>query len=172
MALFARTSTGVAHCPGSNMRLGSGAAPIRALRDAGVPVSIAVDGSASNDSGHLLGEARLAMLLQRVSGAAMSAREVLEMATRGGAQVLGRNDIGHLSPGMSADIVSVSLGDIGMAGAHHDPLAALMFCHVPRVTHSIVHGRSVVRDGQLCTLDLPVAIEQHNRLARRLVDGR
>jgi cytosine/adenosine deaminase-related metal-dependent hydrolase len=112
------------------------------------------------------------MLLQRVSGAAMSAREVLEMATRGGAQVLGRNDIGHLAPGMSADVVSVSLGDIGMAGAHHDPLAALMFCHVPRVTHSIVHGRVVVRDGRLCTLDLPVAIEQHNRLARHLVDGR
>jgi cytosine/adenosine deaminase-related metal-dependent hydrolase len=102
----------------------------------------------------------------------MSAREVLEMATRGGAQVLGRDDIGHLAPGMSADIVSVSLGDIGMAGAQHDPLAALLFCHVPRVTHSIVQGRVVVRDGQLCTLDLPRLIERHNHLAQRLVGDR
>jgi 8-oxoguanine deaminase len=174
IALFANTGTGVAHCPGSNMRLASGIAPIRAMRDAGVPVSIAVDGSASNDSGHLLGEARLALLLQRVANgplkgpSAMTAREVLEIATLGGARVLGRDDIGALAPGMAADIVSVPLDDIGLAGAHHDPLAALFFCHVPRVRHSIVNGRIVVRDGQLATIDLPLHLERHNRMAAQL----
>jgi cytosine/adenosine deaminase-related metal-dependent hydrolase len=168
--LFASTGTGVAHCPGSNMRLGSGIAPIRAMRDAGVPVSIAVDGSASNDSGHLLGEARLALLLQRVAGGAgaLGARETLEIATRGGARVLGRDDIGVLAPGMAADIVSFPLDEVGLAGALHDPLAALLFCHVPRVRHAIVNGRIVVRDGHLATLDLPVLIERHNRLAAAL----
>jgi 8-oxoguanine deaminase len=171
IALFARTGTGVAHCPGSNMRLASGIAPIRAMRDAGVPVSIAVDGSASNDSGHLLGEARLALLLQRVAHgpAALSAREVLEIATRGGAQVLNRDDIGVLAPGMSADLVTVPLDEIGLAGAGHDPLAALFFCHVPRVRHNIVNGRFVVRDGELATVDLPRLLERHNRLAAQLV---
>ncbi|MEO8151659.1 MAG: 8-oxoguanine deaminase [Rhizobacter sp.] len=174
IALFAKTGTGVSHCPGSNMRLASGIAPIRAMCDAGVPVSIAVDGSASNDSGHMLGEARLALLLQRVAhGAvkgpsAMTAREVLEIATRGGAQVLNRDDIGALAPGMAADIVTLPLDEIGLAGALHDPLAALFFCHVPRVKHSVVNGRVVVRDGRLVTLDLPRLIERHNRLAQRL----
>jgi len=173
--LFARTGTGVAHCPGSNMRLASGIAPIRAMRDAGVPVSIAVDGSASNDSGHMLGEARLALLLQRVAHGpvkgpgALTAREVLEVATLGGAQVLGRDDIGALALGMSADLVCVPLDDVGMAGALHDPLAALFFCHVPRVRHTVVNGRIVVRDGELATLDLPVHLERHNRLAASLV---
>ena len=175
--LFASTGTGVAHCPGSNMRLASGAAPIRAMRDAGVPVAIAVDGSASNDSGHMLGEARLALLLQRVAHgpikgpSALTAREVLELATLGGARVLGRDDIGALAPGMAADIVTIPLDEIGLAGAHHDPLAALFFCHVPRVQHSVVHGRVVVRDGQLQTVDLPRLLERHNRLAQRLVQG-
>ncbi len=177
IALFARTGTGVAHCPGSNMRLASGIAPIRAMRDAGVPVGLAVDGSASNDSGHLLGEARLALLLQRVAHgpvagpAAMTAREVLEIATLGGARVLGRDDIGALAPGMSADLVSVRLDEIGLAGAGHDPLAALFFCQVPRVTHSVVNGRVVVRDGQLASLDLPQLIERHNALAAQLVSA-
>ena len=175
IALFAGTGTGVAHCPGSNMRLASGIAPIRAMRDAGVPVSIAVDGSASNDSGHMLAEARLALLLQRVAHgpvkgpSALTAREVLEIATLGGARVLGRDDIGSLAPGMSADIVSLPLDEIGMTGAGHDPLAALFFCHVPRVAHSIVNGRIVVHDGRLATLDLPRLIERHNRLAAELV---
>ena len=178
IALFARTGTGVAHCPGSNMRLASGIAPIRAMRDAGVPVSIAVDGSASNDSGHLLGETRLALLLQRVAHgpvkgpAALTAREALEIATRGGARVLGRDDIGALSVGMAADIVTVALDQIGLAGAGHDPLAALLFCHVPRVTNSIVNGRVLVRDGQLTSLELPALIERHNQLAARLVAAR
>jgi len=172
--LFARTGTGVAHCPCSNMRLASGIAPIRAMRDADVPVGIGVDGSASNDSGHMLGEVRQALLLQRVAHgpekgpSAMTAREALEIATRGGAQVLNRDDIGHLAPGMAADIVTVPLDEIGMAGGLHDPLAALLFCHVPRVKHSIVNGRVVVRDGRLATVDLPRLIEQHNRLARDL----
>ena len=176
IALFARTGTGVAHCPGSNMRLASGVAPIRRMRDAGVPVGLAVDGSASNDSGHLLGEARLALLLQRVANVergpgALTAREVLEIATLGGARVLGRDDIGALAPGMAADLVTVGLDDIGMAGALHDPLAALFFCHVPRVRHSIVNGRVVVRDGELQTLDLPRHVARHNVLARELVAG-
>ena len=179
IALFARTGTGVSHCPGSNTRLASGIAPIRAMRDAGVPVSIGVDGSASNDSGHMLGEVRLSLLLQRVAHGmthgpahgprAMTAREALEIATLGGARVLGRDDIGALAPGMAADIVSVSLSEVGMAGAGHDPLAALLFCHVPRVTNSVVNGKLLVRDGELKTLDLPKLIEQHNRFASQLV---
>ena len=173
--LFARTGTGVAHCPGSNMRLASGIAPVRAMRDAGVPVGLAVDGSASNDSGHLLGEARLALLLQRVAHGpvdgpqAMTAREVLEIATRGGARVLGRDDIGALAPGMAADLIGVPLDDVGVAGAQHDPVAALFFCHVPKVGFSVVDGRVVVRDGHLTTVELPRLVERHNRLARELV---
>ena len=174
IALFARTGTGVAHCPCSNMRLASGIAPIRAMRDAGVSVGIGVDGAASNDAGHMLGEVRMAMLLQRVAHgpvkgpSAMSAREALEIATLGGAKLLNRDDIGALAPGMAADIVTVPLNEIGMTGAQHDPLAALLFCQVPRVQHSIVNGRVVVRDGQLTTLELPVLIEQHNALAAQL----
>ena len=171
IAAFARTGTGVAHCPGSNMRLGSGIAPIRAMRDAGVPVSLAVDGSASNDSGHLLGEARLAFLLQRVAGGAtaMPAREMLEIATLGGARVLGRDDIGALAPGMAADLITVPLDEIGLAGAGHDPVAALLLCHVPRVQHSVVHGRVLVRDGQITSLDLPRLVQQHQTLAAQLL---
>jgi cytosine/adenosine deaminase-related metal-dependent hydrolase len=159
------------------MRLASGIAPIRAMRDAGVPVSIAVDGSASNDSGHLLGEARLALLLQRVAHgpvkgpSALSAREVLEIATLGGARVLGRDDIGALAPGKAADIATFPLDDIGVAGALHDPLAALFFCHVPRVRHSVVNGRVVVRDGRITALELPPLIEHRNRLAAQLAEA-
>ncbi len=172
--LFARTGTGVAHCPCSNMRLASGIAPIRKMIDAGVSVSIGVDGSASNDGAHMLGEARMAMLLQRVAHgpvkgpSSMSGRQALELATLGGAKVLNRDDIGALAPGMSADIVTIPLDTIGFAGALHDPVAALMFCHVPKVQHSIVNGRVVVRDGELTTLQLPKLIERHNRLARQL----
>ncbi len=174
IALFARTGTGVAHCPCSNMRLASGIAPVRAMRAAGVSVGIGVDGSASNDAGHMLGEVRMAMLLQRVAGgpvqgpSALSAREALELATLGGAKVLGRDDIGALAPGMAADIVCVPLDGIGMTGAQHDPLAALLFCHVPKVAHSIVNGRVVVRGGELTTLELPRLVAQHNALAGEL----
>jgi len=171
MAMFARTGTGVAHCPGSNMRLGSGIAPIRALRDAGVPVGLAVDGSASNDSGHLLAEARLGMLLQRVfSGpTAMPAREMLEIATLGGARVLGRDDIGALAPGMAADFVGFALDELSLAGALHDPVAAVLFCHPPRVALSVVNGKVLVRDGQLTRIELPPLVARHNALAQRLV---
>ena len=174
IALFAKSGTGVAHCPCSNMRLASGIAPVRAMRDAGVSVALGVDGAASNDAGHMLGEARTAMLLQRVQGgpAAMSAREMLEIATLGGAKVLNRDDIGALAPGMSADIATFALDGIATAGALHDPLAALLFCQVPRVRHSIVNGRVVVRDGELTTLDLPVLVERHNALARELAASR
>ena len=177
IALFARTGTGVAHCPGSNMRLASGVAPIRALLDAGAPVGLAVDGSASNDSGHLLGEARLALLLQRVAHAsgkgpaALTAREVLGVATRGGARVLGRSELGVLAPGMAADLIAVPLSDIGLAGAQADPLAALFFCHVPRVALNIVNGRVLVRNGELQSVELPRLIAQHNRLAAQLLAG-
>jgi cytosine/adenosine deaminase-related metal-dependent hydrolase len=101
----------------------------------------------------------------------MSARESLEIATLGGARILGRDDIGALAPGMAADFVTVPLDDIGMAGALHDPLAALLFCHVPRIRHSIIHGRVVVRDGLITTLDLPLLIERHNALARQLAEA-
>jgi cytosine/adenosine deaminase-related metal-dependent hydrolase len=177
IGLFARSGTGVAHCPCSNMRLASGIAPIRAMRDAGVSVSIGVDGAASNDAGHMLAEVRMAMLLQRVAHgpvkgpAAMSAREALEIATLGGAKVLNRDDIGAIAVGMAADIVTVPLGEVGLAGAQHDPLAALLFCQVQKVQHSIVNGRVVVRDGQLTTVELPRLVEQHNRLARQLADA-
>ncbi|MBC8057744.1 MAG: 8-oxoguanine deaminase [Rhizobiales bacterium] len=173
IALFARTGTGVAHCPCSNMRLASGIAPIRAMRDAGVSVGLGVDGAASNDAGHVLGEARIAMLLQRtVAGpSAMGAREILEIATLGGAKVLNRDDIGALAVGMAADIVCVPLDGIATAGALHDPLAALLFCQIPHIAHAIVNGRVVVRDGELVTLELPRLVERHNTLARELANA-
>ncbi|MFZ1509309.1 MAG: 8-oxoguanine deaminase, partial [Anaerolineae bacterium] len=128
--LFVRTGTGAAHCPSSNMRLGSGIAPIRRLLDRGASVGLGVDGSASNDGAHLLGEARQAMLLQRVLGnpAALTAQEALELATLGGAAVLGRDDIGALAPGMAADFIGLNLNRLAYSGALHDPLAAVLFC--------------------------------------------
>lgn len=173
IALFARTGTGVAHCPCSNMRLASGIAPIRAMRGAGVPVGLGVDGSASNDGAHLLGEARQAMLLQRVGHgpAAMSAREALEIATLGGARVLNRDDIGALSPGMSADFVAFDMSSVGFAGAGHDPVAALVFCTPANVSTSVINGRVVVRDGQLLTADLPAVLTRHRDLARQLYEA-
>jgi cytosine/adenosine deaminase-related metal-dependent hydrolase len=172
VALFARTGTGVAHCPCSNMRLASGIAPIRRMRDAGVPVGLGVDGSASNDGAHMLGEARQAMLLQRVGygPAAMSAREALEIATLGGARVLNRDDIGALAPGMSADIVAFDMSGVGYAGAGHDPVAALVFCTPGNVSTSIINGRVVIREGRLLTADLPNVLSDHRRLARTLFE--
>jgi len=167
--LFARSRTGVAHCPCSNCRLGSGIAPVRAMRDAGVRVALGVDGSASNDAGNLIGEARQAMLLQRVQNGAdaMSAREALEIATLGGAQVLGRHDCGSLAPGQRADIAVWDVSGLEAAGAW-DPVAALLLAGPPRVKHLFVEGRQVVRDGRLTTLDLPRVIEEQTRLARAL----
>ena len=170
---FAATGTGVAHCPCSNMRLGSGIAPIRAMLDAGVSVGLGVDGSASNDGAHLLGESRQAMLLQRVGFGVetMTARQALELATLGGARVLNRDDIGVLAPGYAADFAAFDLGSVAFAGGLHDPVAALIFCAPAGVSWSAVNGRMVVRKGRLTTIDLPVILERHNRLARKLVAG-
>lgn len=168
--MFGKTGTGISHCPCSNMRLASGIAPIRKMLDAGVPVSLGVDGSASNDGAHMLGEARQAMLLQRVGFGpdAMTARQALEIATLGGAKVLNRDDIGALKPGMSADIVMFKLDQIGFAGALHDPVAALVFCTPANVNYSIINGKVVVKDGLLQTIDLPIVLERHNQLAAEL----
>ncbi len=173
IGLFARTATGVCHCPSSNMRLASGIAPIRQMLDRSVKVGLGVDGSASNDSGHLLNEARQALLLQRVGGdpAAFSAREALELATRGGAAVLGRSDIGQIAGGMSADIVAFRLDSPVFAGALHDPIAALVFCGPAQVDLSIINGEIVVEDGELRTADAPLLVEAHNRLSRQLING-
>ncbi len=171
IGLLARTGTGVCHCPSSNMRLGSGIAPVHAYLDAGVRVGLGVDGSASNDSSHMLAEARQALLLQRVAGgpAALSARQALWLATRGGAQVLGRDDIGQLAPGKAADCIGIRLERLDYAGALHDPLAALVFCAPQRVDLSVINGRVVVEDGRLLTVELGPLVERHNRIARKLV---
>jgi cytosine/adenosine deaminase-related metal-dependent hydrolase len=171
--LFGRTGTGVAHCPCSNMRLASGIAPIRRMRFAAVPVGLGVDGSASNDSSHMLAEARQAMLLARVGYGpdAMTARDVLEIATLGGAKVLNRDDIGALAPDMAADFVAFDLRTIGFAGGLHDPVAALIFCAPASVALSVINGKIVVKEGKLTTVDLPMLIETQNRLARALVTG-
>ena len=171
--LFGHTKTGVCHCPSSNMRLASGIAPLRQMLDCRVRVGLGVDGSASNDGGHLLNEARQAMLLQRVNGdaAALSAREALELATVGGASLLGRGDIGQIAPGMAADIIAFRLDSISMAGGQHDPIASLIFCQPPSVDLSIINGRIVIEDGQLLVADLPALIEEHNKLSLQLIRG-
>ena len=169
-----RTQTGVAHCPSSNMRLASGIAPIRRLWEAGTRVGLGVDGSASNDSSHLLAEARQALLLQRVTGdpAALTAQEALWLATRGGASTLGRDDIGYLAPGMAADFIGYRLDTLDLAGgAVHDPLAALIFCHPPKVDLSVINGRIRVWDRQLVDVDLPMLVERHNKIAVALARG-
>jgi cytosine/adenosine deaminase-related metal-dependent hydrolase len=168
------TQTGVAHCPTSNMRLGSGIAPVNALAKAGARVGLGVDGSASNDASHLLDEARHALLLARVAGGpqAASARDVLRLATRGGADVLGRDDIGALAPGMAADIAGVRLDSLALAGgAVHDPLAALVFCRPPNVDFTIVNGVPLVEHGAFTRLDVERLVARHNVLARELVSG-
>jgi len=192
IALFARTGTGVAHCPCSNMRLASGIAPIRRMLDAGVNVGLGVDGSASNDAAHLVGEARQAMLLARVWRAMqppeqrdqrtffgcdlgpseMTARDALGLATRGGAKVLGRDDIGQLTVGRCADMALFDLQSLNYAGAAvHDPVGALLLCSSSQARTTIVNGRVVVRDGQLTSVDLGPLLERHNQLARLLVSG-
>ena len=171
---FARTGTGVAHCPCSNMRLASGTAPVRRMLAAGVPVGLGADGAASNDATNLLREARLAMLSARLldlDASALTARQALELGTLGGARVLGRDDIGALAPGMAADFICINLDRPELAGAGHDPVAALVFCDVGRVDYSYINGCKVVDQGQLTTVDLPVLVETTNRHARRLVNG-
>lgn len=168
--LFAKTGTGVAHCPCSNCRLGSGIAPVRAMRDAGVPVGLGVDGSASNDVGNMMAEARQTMLLQRVQNGAdaMGAEEALYIATRGGAEVLGREDCGQITVGKRADIAIWDTRGLESAGSW-DP-AALVLAGPQKVRHLFVEGRQVVRDYNLTTINLSLAIERQNSLAGALVE--
>ena len=170
---FGKTGTGVAHCPCSNMRLASGIAPVRKMLNHNVPVGLGVDGSASNDAGNLFQEARTALLLARVGSCDASiikAREVLELATLGGARVLGRDDIGYLAPGMSADFIAINIDRPQFAGAHHDLVAALIFCQVDAVDYSFINGRKVVDQGHLTTVELATLIEKHNQLAKQIVE--
>jgi len=168
--------TGVSHCPTSNMRLASGLAPVSRYLAVGVPVGLGVDGSASNDSSHMMGEVRQALLLNRLavapgfgSGPQMTAREAVELATVGGARVLGRDDIGRLAPGMAADFIAYDLNRIEFAGAIHDPVAAVVLCAPVTVDHSWVGGRPVVYDRQIIGLDVRALVEEHNRLAATLL---
>jgi 8-oxoguanine deaminase len=192
IGLFAATRTGVAHCPCSNMRLASGIAPVRRMLDTGVPVGLGVDGSASNDAAHMVHEARQALLLARVGRAMqppvvregrtffgcdlgpaeMTARDALRMATRGGAEVLGRRDIGYLAPGMCADMALFDLRALSFAGAAvHDAVASLLLCSSPPASHVLVQGRWLVRDATLTTLDLGPLLERHNAMAQGLLRG-
>jgi cytosine/adenosine deaminase-related metal-dependent hydrolase len=188
---LAQTGCGAAHCPCSNMRLGSGIAPIKKYLAAGVKVGLGVDGSASNDASNILLEARQAMLLARLrlgllppegprkylllsqshsvrSSEWMTARETLEIATLGGASVLGRSDIGSLETGKCADFFSLDLHTIGYAGALHDPVAAVLFCAPQGAKYTVINGKIVVRDGKVVTMDMAPVIETHNRCARRI----
>lgn len=178
---FAATRTGVAHCPCSNMRLASGIAPVRRMLDAGVPVGLGVDGSASNDAGNMLAEARQAMLLARVGRslepfgcdhgpADMSARAALRVATRGSAEVLGRSDIGQIAPGFAADLAIFDLTTLGMAGsAVHDPVASLLMCHAQNTAWTIVNGQVVADHGQLVNIELTPLVQRHNQFAQALM---
>lgn len=181
--VFADTGCGVAHCPSSNMRLASGIAPVREYMQLGVKVGLGVDGSASNDSSHMLEEVRHAMLVARVraglegaslsdSGASpiMTARQALELATLGGARVLGRKDIGSLEVGKCADFAAIDLNRISYAGALHDPVAAVVFCNPQNVDYTFVHGKTIVEKGELRTMDLAEHVRAHNRAAARLLN--
>ncbi len=172
IALLARTQTGVAHCPSSNMRLGSGIAPVKKYLRAGVPLGLGVDGSASNDSSHMLAEARQAMLLQRVQGdpAGLTAWQALEIATVGGARVLGRDDIGMLAPNMAADFIGFRLERLDYAGALHDPIAALVFCTPQKVDLSVINGKVIVEDGHFANFDPEPIVRRHNAIARQMVE--
>jgi 8-oxoguanine deaminase len=183
IGLFAQCGCGTAHCPSSNMRLGSGIMPLQAMLAAGVKVGLGVDGSASNDSSNLLLEARQAMLLSRLEGAEeqrrdpaqksqfqLSARTALEVATIGGASVLGRSDIGSLEVGKCADFTAVNLNRLEFSG-NHDPVAAVIFCATPRVDYTIAHGRVIVREGRLVTLEERELVMAHSRHAKKLLEA-
>ncbi|MBL8045982.1 MAG: 8-oxoguanine deaminase [Anaerolineales bacterium] len=192
IGVYAHTGCGVAHCPSSNMRLASGIAPVQKMRAAGVKVGLGVDGSASNDGSHLLAEARQAMLLARLGLAEeqrrhmlggtplsaitglppqITAREVLELATRGGAAVLGRDDIGSLEVGKCADFFAINLNHLDFAGAWHDPVAAVLFCAPQSSALTVVQGRVIVKDGQMLTVDTGRLVERHNQIAHAMVNG-
>jgi cytosine/adenosine deaminase-related metal-dependent hydrolase len=170
------SGTGIAHCPTSNMRLASGLAPVARYLEAGVPVGLGVDGSASNDSSNMLAEARQALLLNRLAvspgigdGPQLGARTALELATVGGARVLGRDDIGVLAPGYAADLIAIDLERVEFAGAIHDPVAALVLCAPASVDYSWVGGEPLVEDGVVAGVDEAGLVERHNMLARDLV---
>jgi 8-oxoguanine deaminase len=174
IARLAATGTGIAHCPSSNMRLGSGIAPIRQMLELGVRVGLGVDGAASNDGSNMLHEARLACLLARVgerNAAAMDPRRALELATRGGARVLGRDDIGHLAPGMSADFIALNIDQPQFAGAQWDPIAAVILCQPDKVDYSFINGRRVVSEGRLTNVELEILIERNNAIAATMARG-
>jgi cytosine/adenosine deaminase-related metal-dependent hydrolase len=181
---YKESGCGVAHCPSSNMRLASGIMPLVKMLHAGVKVGLGVDGSASNDSSHMLAEVRQAMLLSRLDAALhgasfsgeesiplLTARQALEIATLGGASVLGRSDLGSLEPGKCADFFAINLNRLEFSGALHDPVAAIVFCAPVKADYTIVGGKVIVENGQLVTLDLPVHVEKHNQAAKRLLVG-
>jgi len=181
---YARSGCGVAHCPTSNMRLASGIAPTMEMLRAGVKIGLGVDGSASNDGSNLLEETRQAMLAARVraglmgasksgdeSYAIMTARQALEIATRGGAAVLGRQDLGSLEVGKCGDIFAINLNKLEYAGGLHDPVSAIVFCAPVRADYTIVAGKIIVNNGELLTLDVNNLVEKHNQASRRLVNG-
>ena len=170
--LFAKTGTGIAHCPCSNMRLASGIAPVRQMLDTGVKVGLGVDGSASNDSGNMLNEARQTMLLQRVNSKAssMTAREALKVATRGGASVLNRDDIGVLAPGYAADITAFKRNNVDFSGSDWDPVASLVFCGPGKANYTIINGKIIVSEGQLTTIPMEKLIHEHNKLSHNLIN--
>jgi len=174
LALLAKTKTGIAHCPSSNLRLGSGICRVPELRKLGVPVGLAVDGSASNDASNMLAEARQALLVHRIKSGVNSttAMSTLELATRGGALVLGRDDIGSLEPGKAADFAAFDLHDLGYAGALHDPVAALLFCAATQRAHTVVvNGEVVVANGHLVGASEDELIHKANRIAQEMVTG-
>jgi cytosine/adenosine deaminase-related metal-dependent hydrolase len=173
---MAAAGTGVSHCPTSNMRLASGVAPVSRYIDAGVPVGLGVDGSASNDSSNMLAEVRQALLLNRLAvspgigqGAMMKARQALELATVGGARILGRDDIGRIAPGFAADLIALDLRRVEFAGALHDPVAAVVLCGPFTIDHSWVGGRPLVQDRRVVGVELEALVDEHNRLSRALV---
>jgi cytosine/adenosine deaminase-related metal-dependent hydrolase len=181
--LYSKSGCGVAHCPTSNMRLASGIAPVMEMRNAGVIIGLGVDGSASNDGSNMLEEVRQAMLLARLnagllgasqsgqdSPALMSARIALELATKGGAAVLGREDIGSLELGKCADFFAVNLNHLNLAGALHDPVAAVVFCSPVKASYTVVHGKTIVSDGNLTTIDLQESINNHNEASFRIAN--
>jgi len=190
LQLFAEKGAGVAHCPSSNMRLASGIAPVKKYLDAGVKTGLGVDGSASNDCSNLLLEARMALLLARLkmgllppegprtvlstsdplrANEWMTARQVLEMATLGGASVLGRSDIGSLEPGKCGDFFTLDLNTVGYAGGLGDPVAATVFCAPQTARYTVVGGRCIVADGRIATIEMEPVIEEHNRHAAALL---
>ena len=170
--LFAKTGTGIAHCPCSNMRLASGIAPVRQMLDTGVKVGLGVDGSASNDSGNMLNEARQTMLLQRVNSKAstMTAREALRVATTGGASVLNRDDIGMLVPGYAADITAFKRDNVDFSGSDWDPVASLVFCGPSKANYTIINGKIVVSEGQLTSISMEKLVHEHSKLSRDLIN--